>query len=113
MARMMDSVRRQRQCLASVTNRQRPWPSPARDRKSTRLNFSHSQISYAVFCLKKKKNRSSHPFVRHSSQLPLNLYHPSTCSSAANTGDDAGTPIHILYLFSPNEVSRLVCDMPT
>src|SRR5688572_30996295 len=29
--------------------------SPAEDRKSTRLNSSHSQISYAVFCLKKKK----------------------------------------------------------
>src|SRR5688572_32859773 len=29
----------------------------ARDRKSTRLNSSHSQISYAVFCLKKKKRR--------------------------------------------------------
>src|SRR2546427_1194001 len=28
---------------------------PMRDRKSTRLNSSHSQISYAVFCLKKKK----------------------------------------------------------
>src|SRR2546427_5064674 len=28
-----------------------------RDRKSTRLNSSHSQISYAVFCLKKKKNK--------------------------------------------------------
>src|SRR2546421_6795166 len=28
----------------------------ARDRKSTRLNSSHDQISYAVFCLKKKKN---------------------------------------------------------
>src|SRR2546430_11221320 len=27
---------------------------PVRDRKSTRLNSSHSQISYAVFCLKKK-----------------------------------------------------------
>src|SRR2546427_4581456 len=27
------------------------------DRKSTRLNSSHSQISYAVFCLKKKKNQ--------------------------------------------------------
>src|SRR2546427_8164615 len=27
-----------------------------RDRKSTRLNSSHSQISYAVFCLKKKKS---------------------------------------------------------
>src|SRR2546421_7882758 len=30
-------------------------PSPWRDRKSTRLNSSHDQISYAVFCLKKKK----------------------------------------------------------
>src|SRR2546427_5580894 len=31
----------------------------ARDRKSTRLNSSHSQISYAVFCLKKKKNSNN------------------------------------------------------
>src|SRR2546430_5336602 len=30
-----------------------------RDRKSTRLNSSHSQISYAVFCLKKKKITTS------------------------------------------------------
>src|SRR2546430_8538334 len=30
------------------------------DRKSTRLNSSHSQISYAVFCLKKKKHQASH-----------------------------------------------------
>src|SRR2546430_9673000 len=29
------------------------------DRKSTRLNSSHSQISYAVFCLKKKKKNSA------------------------------------------------------
>src|SRR2546430_11192404 len=29
-----------------------------RDRKSTRLNSSHSQISYAVFCLKKKKKHA-------------------------------------------------------
>src|SRR5688572_30917816 len=46
-----------RECSAM---RERPptcWaPSPrASDRKSTRLNSSHSQISYAVFCLKKKK----------------------------------------------------------
>src|SRR5438270_7673075 len=33
-----------------------PWRRP-RDRKSTRLNSSHSQISYAVFCLKKKKKK--------------------------------------------------------
>src|SRR2546430_257491 len=32
-------------------------PTPGRDRKSTRLNSSHSQISYAVFCLKKKIHR--------------------------------------------------------
>src|SRR2546422_6967036 len=32
-----------------------PLPAPA-DRKSTRLNSSHGYISYAVFCLKKKKN---------------------------------------------------------
>src|SRR3712207_6881235 len=31
-------------------------PSLATDRKSTRLNSSHANISYAVFCLKKKKN---------------------------------------------------------
>src|SRR5688572_32719695 len=30
-----------------------------RDRKSTRLNSSHSQISYAVFCLKKKKKKTT------------------------------------------------------
>src|SRR3989475_1732901 len=32
----------------------------AADRKSTRLNPSHSQISYAVFCLKKKKKQQQH-----------------------------------------------------
>src|SRR5450432_1219460 len=34
-----------------------PRPGCRRDRKSTRLNSSHDQISYAVFCLKKKKDR--------------------------------------------------------
>src|SRR5947209_15216164 len=32
-------------------------PSQLKDRKSTRLNSSHANISYAVFCLKKKKNK--------------------------------------------------------
>src|SRR2546429_6816139 len=40
-----------------------PHPAQRRDRKSTRLNSSHGYISYAVFCLKKKKNtRSPTPF---------------------------------------------------
>src|SRR2546430_2867164 len=38
----------------------------ARDRKSTRLNSSHSQISYAVFCLKKKKK------AHHENDLAIN-----------------------------------------
>src|SRR2546427_2715614 len=48
--------------LASVPRR-KPWSPvaswnvPTIDRKSTRLNSSHSQISYAVFCLKKKKKQ--------------------------------------------------------
>src|SRR5258707_10106328 len=32
---------------------------PEQDRKSTRLNSSHANISYAVFCLKKKKNKKT------------------------------------------------------
>src|SRR2546430_5506574 len=35
------------------------------DRKSTRLNSSHSQISYAVFCLKKKKKQPSRYYTIH------------------------------------------------
>src|SRR5688572_31491946 len=38
-----------------------------RDRKSTRLNSSHSQISYAVFCLKKKKHNSPRLVLVHAS----------------------------------------------
>src|SRR2546428_9740106 len=44
-----------------------------RDRKSTRLNSSHDQISYAVFCLKKKKkpNGIPSPYQRATSRPPL------------------------------------------
>src|SRR2546430_6289611 len=37
---------------------------PVEDRKSTRLNSSHSQISYAVFCLKKKKKKDHVAYYR-------------------------------------------------
>src|SRR2546430_3121867 len=40
------------------------------DRKSTRLNSSHSQISYAVFCLKKKKKKKSE-YILYPRQLTL------------------------------------------
>src|SRR5690348_17576520 len=38
-----------------------PFEILAQDRKSTRLNSSHPSISYAVFCLKKKKDNNIHP----------------------------------------------------
>src|SRR5438105_10217461 len=39
-----------------------------RDRKSTRLNSSHEWISYAVFCLKKKKNKALTKMISNSKQ---------------------------------------------
>src|SRR2546430_13135123 len=59
-------------CTSSPTRRtpSAATPSIARDRKSTRLNSSHSQISYAVFCLK-KKNKHHHPCQPHTQQLDL------------------------------------------
>src|SRR2546430_7361393 len=42
-----------------------------RDRKSTRLNSSRSQISYAVFCLKKKKTRTNH--LSHHNNYDLHI----------------------------------------
>src|SRR3712207_6917793 len=46
---------------ALVAGRHAPYPrmTPRTDRKSTRLNSSHANISYAVFCLKKKKKTRS------------------------------------------------------
>src|SRR5688572_32475139 len=66
---------------AGQDSTQRSWPASLKDeqsvngaiedqwaiadRKSTRLNSSHSQISYAVFCLKKKKKDHIHVAFRH------------------------------------------------
>src|SRR2546427_7483762 len=55
-------------------------PASARkslDRKSTRLNSSHSQISYAVFCLKKKKTRGEAPHgdLRQDGEVRTGLVH--------------------------------------
>src|SRR2546427_2400000 len=46
------------------------------DRKSTRLNSSHSQISYAVFCLKKKKKKKN----RKNTANTENINDDHTCS---------------------------------
>src|SRR5688572_31060203 len=46
-----------------------PWHGFSTDRKSTRLNSSHSQISYAVFCLKKKKIITSNRLLQSTMML--------------------------------------------
>src|SRR6476620_12207701 len=66
------------QLVLPPSRRGTTW-SNVRDRKSTRLNSSHANISYAVFCLKKKKNKllrftckikekeAEHTYITHSS----------------------------------------------
>src|SRR2546430_4039293 len=51
-----------------------------RDRKSTRLNSSHSQISYAVFCLKKKKKE----LTRTATLAAEHKQHVSECRELAS-----------------------------
>src|SRR5256886_10919478 len=54
------------------------------DRKSTRLNSSHSQISYAVFCLKKKNNQYQSPYSQYRDvqrQRPTAPCRPMCCQT--------------------------------
>src|SRR5437867_10745287 len=62
------------------------WPfsrTEKKDRKSTRLNSSHRTISYAVFCLKKKKKQNKHTQQKQqhnkTNKYPLKLNTP-TCA---------------------------------
>src|SRR5436190_7843943 len=54
-------------CRAIATARTPPRRARRRDRKSTRLNSSHTVISYAVFCLKKKKVK--HRYINEESLI--------------------------------------------
>src|SRR6266496_5797916 len=82
------------------------WPSSIIDRKSTRLNSSHVEISYAVFCLKKKKTpwtpRSrSRPAGWHLARRPRLL--PSAFPFFFN--DSATTEIYTLSLHDALPIS--------
>src|SRR3712207_7951298 len=57
---------------------------PIKDRKSTRLNSSHANISYAVFCLKKKT-----------------LYESSSCASFPSAKNATITPVLVLRICLP------------
>src|SRR2546430_6840676 len=84
----------------------------ARDRKSTRLNSSHSQISYAVFCLKKKTKSStptSRPNLpdRHGSSMlrtsrseitALRSHSLASCTSAPSPTPSHASPALLLLV---------------
>src|SRR2546422_4271168 len=60
--------------------------SPGGDRKSTRLNSSHGYISYAVFCLKKKKKKEVQMGFRQSLRMSPTRHTHVTSSEESITG---------------------------
>src|SRR5436853_1052586 len=74
-------------CLATTnedrrTTNRRAERGPPGDRKSTRLNSSHLGISYAVFCLKKKKktDKQDNPNRVENKLLDDDIHEPCSCS---------------------------------
>src|SRR5256886_8823936 len=80
------------------------------DRKSTRLNSSHSQISYAVFCLKKKKNNT---ILTELNPLSTRKITPTyiTLLNSYNTVTIQTTPQHVTTATS-TPVSLELCSTP-
>src|SRR3989475_3668691 len=66
------------------------------DRKSTRLNSSHSQISYAVFCLKKKKKYNDQTTEHHVKNPEANK--AKLEPSVYNGDEQDGVPWHFMYV---------------
>src|SRR5690348_17950678 len=63
LGRGLDSLLPAKPAAAPITMPGHTGGRESRDRKSTRLNSSHPSISYAVFCLKKKKINDENDFV--------------------------------------------------
>src|SRR2546426_6875123 len=75
--------REHREVIGSYAELAERWGGGKRDRKSTRLNSSNLEISYAVFCLKKKKitmlilrkmNHSEHHSVQHNTYARIFMH---------------------------------------
>src|SRR5256885_1635852 len=76
----------------STRCRSLPSPPPrSRDRKSTRLNSSHLVISYAVFCLKKKKNNTMTLYIHTRNTF---LHHPMLPADIVIVLDRLSRAIH-------------------
>src|SRR2546430_5270253 len=81
--------------------------STVADRKSTRLNSSHSQISYAVFCLKKKKKINEH---YSDNALNLGVDLPTAPSSLRIVPCGRPTRVHTI---NPLRVTTILATLST
>src|SRR5256885_5538546 len=79
--------------------RARVMPSDSKDRKSTRLNSSHLVISYAVFCLKKKKKEFNSIFDTIYTTT-WNILHKTAVMYYS-------TPIHTGHTLSPGPATNI------
>src|SRR3712207_7735246 len=73
---LAEAEQRERQPQRGHQRRRRQSGERSADRKSTRLNSSHANISYAVFCLKKKKNKLKEPNRHHVRNTVELIAHP-------------------------------------
>src|SRR5258708_7998469 len=80
----------------------------ARDRKSTRLNSSHQIISYAVFCLKKKKKHSRNHYSSMQHALSANQTDPVPPLSIKTVTNLPGT--NIICESDPDPVFAITAD---
>src|SRR5256884_1222510 len=78
-----------------------------RDRKSTRLNSSHGYISYAVFCLKKKKHE------QHDHQRLIGTRRMITPSSTCISFINLFNVRYICYIITPHNLESLMISYST
>src|SRR5256886_8005065 len=94
----------------SIESSNRPITREAmKDRKSTRLNSSHSQISYAVFCLKKKKTKTRRPFLTSNTPQPNVPYHTPLYSFYSYLQSQASIKSYITSEHTHNHVRCSTC----
>src|SRR2546430_12515385 len=77
------------------------------DRKSTRLNSSHSQISYAVFCLKKKKKKIHNMVLSMFKSKTRKFSHSGTLQTAQETVSS----YKILYMLQLQRLAYSICHI--
>src|SRR3712207_3411604 len=87
----------------------RPVEVVALDRKSTRLNSSHANISYAVFCLKKQvqSGRACSEGRRTRGRTGPPSFHVRARSRAARPASDGGIPSRICFFFNDTATTEI------